>query len=69
MIETLSPSELGVEMPHADHEKHLCFLRNIGSLTRNAEGYKALVKDAKFFCTACGRAAASEENLCVPEKL
>jgi len=68
-METLDPSALGVELPHEGHEKHLCFLRNVGTLTRNLEGYKSLVKDAKFVCTACGRAAASKDNLCVPEKL
>jgi hypothetical protein len=68
-METLDPSALGIELPHPNHEKHLCFLRNVGSLTRNLEGYKALVKDAKFVCTACGRAAGSEESLCTPEKL
>ena len=66
---TLDASALGIELPHPNHEKHLCFLRNIGSLTRDLEGYKKLVKDAKLMCTACGRAAASKENLCVPEKL
>jgi hypothetical protein len=28
---------------------------------------KTLVKDSKFVCRDCGRAAASEENLCEPE--
>jgi len=29
---------------------------------------KALVKDPKFICRECGRAAANEVNLCAPEK-
>ena len=28
---------------------------------------KTLVKDSKFICRDCGRAAASEERLCEPE--
>jgi len=66
------------KMPHASHEEHLCFLENIGYLRSQEllemgvdekEYYKKLVKGAKFFCTKCGRAAASEKNLCEPEKL
>ncbi|UCG80756.1 MAG: hypothetical protein JSV60_00285 [Desulfobacterales bacterium] len=68
-METLDPSALGIEMPHPDHEQHLCFLRNVGQLTKNLEGYKKLVKDPKFICTMCGRAAASEKNVCVAEAL
>jgi hypothetical protein len=30
---------------------------------------KALVKDPKYICKGCGRAAVSEINLCTPEKL
>lgn len=37
-METLDASALGIEMPHPDHEKHLCFLRNVGQLTRDFEG-------------------------------
>jgi hypothetical protein len=29
----------------------------------------SLVKDPSYFCKNCGRSAASEENLCQPEKL
>jgi hypothetical protein len=68
-METLDASALGIEMPHPDHEQHLCFLRNVGQLTRNFEEYKKLVKNPKFVCTACGRAAASEKNVCVAEEL
>ena len=68
-METLDASALGIDMPHADHEQHLCFLRNVGQLTRNMEGYKKLVKNPKFICTMCGRAAASDKNVCVAEKL
>ena len=30
---------------------------------------KPLVKDARFICRDCGRAAASAKNLCSPKKL
>jgi len=58
-----------IEMPHPEHEKHLCYLETVGYLKANLEDYKKLVKDGKFVCRQCGRAAASEENTCYPEKL
>ena len=58
-----------VKMPHAEHEQHLCYLQNVGYLKTNLEDYKKLLKDAKFVCKGCGRAAANEKNLCAPEKL
>jgi hypothetical protein len=58
-----------VKMPHAGHEKHLCLLQNTGYLQENLVEYKNLVKDAKFICKNCGRAAASDKNLCAPEPL
>jgi hypothetical protein len=30
---------------------------------------KVLIKDPKYVCRDCGRAAANEISLCVPEKL
>ncbi len=57
------------KMPHPEHAKHLCYLNNMGvQLSKPAE-YKALVKDAKFMCGICGRAAAKSSNLCKPIKL
>ena len=38
-------------------------------LKENLDEYKKLVKDPKFVCKNCGRAAASEKNLCNAEKL
>jgi hypothetical protein len=58
-----------VKMPHPGHDKHLCYLNNLDYQKSNAEEYKALVKNPKFFCENCGRAAASEKNLCKPVKL
>ena len=58
-----------VKMPHTGHEKHLCYLNNLGFQKNNAKEYKELIKNAKFFCEICGRSAASEKNLCKPVKL
>jgi hypothetical protein len=58
-----------VKMPHPGHEKHLCLLQNTGYLKDNFEDYKNLVKDPKFVCKGCGRAAASDKDLCAPEAL
>jgi hypothetical protein len=55
------------KMPHIGHAKHLCYLAESGDCT--LEEIKALVKDAKFVCKKCGRAAAAEENLCEPVPL
>jgi len=33
------------------------------------EKIKPLVKDAKYICTGCMRAAANAENLCASEEL
>lgn len=56
-------------MPHSGHDKHLCYLNNLGFQVSNPKQYKALVKNAKFLCKVCGRVAAGEKNLCKPVKL
>ena len=58
-----------IKAPHPGHEKHLCYLNNLAFHQTNVEDYKALIRDAKFFCENCGRAAASEKNLCKPAQL
>lgn len=58
-----------VKMPHEGHGQHLCYLHNIGLLAENLEEYKKLVKNAKYICMGCGRAAASDKNLCAPKEL
>ena len=58
-----------IGMPHSGHDKHLCFLHNMGYVNGNLDKYKVLVKDGKYVCKACGRVALEEKNLCVPEKL
>jgi len=57
------------EMPHAGHDKHLCYLNNLGFQISNPDAYKGLVRDGKFMCKVCGRVAANEKNLCKPVKL
>ncbi len=57
------------KMPHPAHDEHLCYLQNLGYIESNLEDYKKLVKNPKYVCKNCGRAAAEEKNLCNPEKL
>lgn len=57
------------KMPHAGHDKHLCYLNNLGFQNTNEKEYKQLVKNPEFLCKNCGRVAASQNNLCKPVKL
>jgi hypothetical protein len=57
------------KMPHEMHEQHLCYLHNLGYVQSELEAYKKLVKNPQHVCKNCGRAAASDKNLCKPEKL
>lgn len=57
------------EMPHAGHDKHLCYLNNIGFQISNPEEYKQLVRGGAFMCKVCGRVASDEKNLCKAVKL
>jgi hypothetical protein len=57
------------EMPHPGHDKHLCYLNNLGFQISNPKDYKELVRDGKFVCKICGRVAAKEINLCKSAKL
>jgi len=56
-------------MPHPGHDKHLCYLNNLGFQISNPDDYKSLVTDGKFMCKVCGRVAADSKNLCKPENL
>ncbi len=49
------------------HENHLCKLV-IGDQA-DIESIKPLVRNAKYVCKTCGRAAANSENLCNPTQL
>jgi hypothetical protein len=46
-----------------DEEKTLCKIKD------DIELLKKLVKDARYICKKCGRAARNEENLCKATKL
>jgi hypothetical protein len=50
--------------PHIGHRQHLCDMVDRGDVS--IDQFKELVKDAKFVCKVCGRAAAKEANLCDP---
>lgn len=56
-------------MPHPGHGKHLCYLNNIGFQVSNPKEYGELVKDSKYLCMLCGRAAVNPASLCKPVKL
>ncbi len=56
-------------MPHPGHNKHLCYLMNVGYSAQEPQGYKDMVRGAKFICKSCGRAAAKKTSLCQPVKL
>jgi len=47
----------------------LCYLTNLGFMLESPEEYKKLVKNSKYMCTNCGRAANKAENLCKPVEL
>ncbi len=57
------------QMPHLEHDKHLCYLNNLGFQISNPKEYKALVKNGEYLCKVCGRVAAKEKNLCKAVKL
>ena len=57
------------KMPHAGHDKHLCYLSNLGFQNNNPREYRDLVKNGKFLCRNCGRVATDKVNLCRPVKL
>jgi hypothetical protein len=45
-----------------DHSGHLCVLVSKGEF----EKIRKLVKEPRFVCFNCGRAATSDKNLCNP---
>ncbi len=48
-----------------DHQGHLCVLSSKESL----DELKKLVRNPKYICFTCGRAADQEKNLCNPMPL
>lgn len=57
------------KMPHPGHDKHLCYLNNLGFQISHQAEFKTLVRDGRFMCRVCGRVAVSDKNLCKPVKL
>lgn len=57
------------KMPHSGHNKHLCYLINMGIQDRDPSGLKKIVREARYVCKKCGRAAAKPRNLCKPVKI
>jgi len=49
------------------HEKHLC--KMVVGDQESIENIKPLVRDPKYICKGCGRAAHNAENLCAPTEL
>ncbi|MDJ0829010.1 MAG: hypothetical protein QNI92_04100 [Desulfobacterales bacterium] len=58
-----------ISQPHPGHEAHLCMAESVGFVKNNLESYKEFVRNPKFVCKKCGRAAASDSNLCQPDPL
>ncbi|MHC4843027.1 MAG: hypothetical protein ACYTFM_04275 [Planctomycetota bacterium] len=57
------------KLPHSGHNKHLCFLVNLGTQQRNRKMYERLVNKPGYLCKQCGRVANKAKNLCRPVKL
>jgi hypothetical protein len=58
-----------LKMPHSGHNKHLCYLTNMGFHDRKFKDYVSLVENPKYICRQCGRAAGKAKNLCKPRKI
>ena len=51
------------QMPHPGHDKHLCYLVNLGFQIGNPDEYRAIVRDGKFFSLAATRPQPLQKNL------
>ena len=51
------------------HGEHLCYITSQGLHLSDASKYRALLKDPRFRCGHCGRAAGKRANLCVPAEI
>jgi len=54
------------KMPHAGHEKHMCYMVNVRT---SMSELKKIAKDPKFICKNCARVAREGKHLCNPVKL
>ena len=57
------------ECAEPGHDEHLCFLMYNGFHHKNRDQYRAMVKDARYWCLRCNRTAKNAENLCEPQDL
>ncbi len=62
-------SEKMVKMPHSGHNRHMCFLVNLGYHDRKGKDFASLCDKPKYKCRQCGRVANKAKNLCKPTKL
>ena len=70
-----SPTSLGIWQqptmyslnPHIGHKHHLCAMAEAGEVS--LDQMKDLIRDPKFMCKRCGRAAKNSDNLCEPVSL
>ncbi|MCW4041326.1 MAG: hypothetical protein NWE83_11330 [Candidatus Bathyarchaeota archaeon] len=51
-------------LPHIGHGEHICHLVEYSEATLTE--IKNLVRDARWICRTCGRAAKNMENVCDP---
>ena len=54
------------KMPHAGHEKHMCYMVNVRT---SISELKKIAKNPKFICKNCARVARESKHLCNPVKL
>ncbi len=57
---------MATKMPHAGHEKHMCYLVNVRT---SVSELKKIAKDPQFICKNCARVAKEAKYLCNPVKL
>jgi hypothetical protein len=49
-------------------KKHLCAYKK-SAIKEDLDKFKELVRDPRFICRKCARAARDKDRLCQPEKL
>lgn len=54
------------KLPHDADDMNLCYLANDGYQCQDTKAYRELVKDPRYICRLCGRAAHDAKNLCRP---
>lgn len=57
------------KLPHDADCMNLCYLGSDGYQCQDTKEYRKLVKDPRYICRVCGRAAHDRKNLCRPAPL